>query len=171
MPGAITDPPVSRPLRSPSGDNFSAALRLFFKILSAAIRRRYEAREAFHMGTVSDTVFGALLSGPSISELTNSAMALQELPNERTSITALFEEILYFNWTFRDVLEDPSEVPDQSTFFGESKGNVSAPGLIEGGLVIADSIQTLLEKLPKWIQKLLHVASEVVKLAHLRFDE
>jgi hypothetical protein len=150
---------------SPSVEEFRLALIAFVLAVSSV---------AFHRGREFGPQRMAYIARHLADEFSNriterdAALMMADFPEaSRTSLGALFEELVYIACRYSKSARDAGielVIPGNTAVFDGEMGNVFSDEALDDIETVKDSISWLLEKMPKWAQRIVEALLEALKL-------
>jgi len=150
---------------SPSAEEFRLALIAFVLVASSV---------AFHRGRESGPRRMAYIAKHLANEFKerlttkDAEEAIGSVANDsRRTLGALFEELIYIACKYNKSAREAGielTIPGNTTVFDGEIGNVFSDEAIDDIETVKGSISWLLEKLPKWAQRIIEVLLEALKL-------
>lgn len=155
----------------PTPEEFGAAWSAFFLTVSAIATYRAERYGPRRFGELSDHAARQLVEAADSDDLLSSVADMAGDEHEKVSLGILFEELIFVSWRYRRTfelagMETPEAVAVMSPppHFRDEEGHPDDPDVIDDIETVKNSIQSLLDKLPRWMQKAIEVILEALKL-------
>jgi hypothetical protein len=105
---------------------------------------------------------------------------IEEMANddkEKISLGILYEEMQYISWKYKDSLEIAGlEVPEyiyameEPVQFADQEGHPGDANAIGDVEIVTGSVKSILDKLPKWVRKIIDAIMEALKLTRGQID-
>lgn len=142
-------------------------------LLTVAAIATYRARNygPERFGELSQHVAKLLAEASHSDALSSSVAEMAEDEHEKISLGILYEELLFISWRYRRTFELAGmQTPDVITAmspppqYPDEEGHPDDPDVISDIETVKGSIQSLLDKLPRWMQKAIEVILEALKL-------
>lgn len=155
----------------PTPEEFGAAWNAFFLTVAAiaVYRGRNYGPERF--GELSQHAARLLVEAGHSDDLLSSVAEMAEDEHEKVSLGILYEELLFISWRYRRTFElagmqtpDVIVVMSPPPQFPNEEGHPDDPDMIDDIETVKGSIQSLLDKLPRWMRKAIDVILEALKL-------
>lgn len=155
----------------PTPEDFGAAWSAFFWTVSAIATFRAKKYGPERFGKLSQHAARLLDEAGHSDDLLSSVAEMAEDEHEKVSLGILYEELLFVAWRYRGAFELAGvQTPDVIILmspppqFANEEGHPDDPDAVDDIETIKGSIQKLLDKLPRWMQKAIDVILEALKL-------
>jgi hypothetical protein len=148
-----------------AGDNFGMALRTFIWVLGAIAR----ARAGDDARVIERWTFRLVARAQGLAVAPMNAAELGA-SDQRELLVHMAEELWFFNWSYRTVDDTTMKLvvesipPDVRHLVDGVPRDPGAMGAVQDAEVIIGSIEKLIDRLPRVLQKFLHALLEVLKL-------
>lgn len=155
----------------PTPEEFGAAWSAFFLTVAAISTYRANKYGPERFGELSQHAARLLVEAGHSYDLLSSVAEMAEDEREKVSLGILYEELLFVSWRYRRTFElagmqtpDVIIVMSPPPQFPDEEGHPDDPDVIDDIETVRGSIQSLLDKLPRWMQKAIEVILEALKL-------
>jgi len=155
----------------PTPEEFGAAWSAFFLTIAAIATYRGRNYGPERFGELSQHASRLLVEAAHSDGLLSSVAEMAEDEHEKVSLGILYEELVFISWRYRRTFElggmqtpDVIVVMSPPTQFPNEDGHPDDPDVIDDIETVKGSIQSLLDKLPRWMQKTIEVILEALKL-------
>jgi hypothetical protein len=157
--------PVSGP-QIPSTDEFVNGWELFFAAVAAVCADRARRFGPAYFAQLAEPACRDIRSAAREAEFRAEVRRLLSTARDSLAAAILYEEFLYYAWMHRDLLSasDQAMMPELTTVYSGEVREPSGMRSLEAAEVIKGSIETVLDKLPRWLHRLIDVAFEVLRL-------
>jgi hypothetical protein len=149
---------------SPSAEEFRMALIAF--MLTAGSIAYHRGRE---FGPKRFSYIATNLANEFSERFTinDAEIVIADFADSKRSLGTLFEELIYVAFKYRKSAEDAGitvVIPGDTTVFPREMGNVMSKEAVGDVEIVKDSLKFLLEKLPKWAQRIIEALMEALKI-------
>lgn len=155
----------------PTPEEFGAAWSAFFLTVAAIATYRARNYGPERFGELSEHAARLLVEAAHSDGLLSSVAQMAEDEHEQVSLGILYEELAFISWRYRRTFELAGiETPEVVTAmspppqFPNENGHPDDPDVVDDIEIVKNSIQSLLDKLPRWMQKAIEVILEALKL-------
>lgn len=155
----------------PTPEEFGAAWSAFFLTVAAIATYRGRNYGPERLGELSEHAARLLVQAAHSDDLLSSVAEMAEDEHEKVSLGILYEELLFVAWRYRRTFElvgmaapDAIAVTSPPSQFPNEEGHPDDPDVIDDIETVKGSIQSLLDKLPRWVRKAIEVILEALKL-------
>lgn len=156
---------MDRDIYSPSAEDFRLAFIAFMLAVSSVAFRRGSkfgpkrmAYIARHLANEFSEKFTVTVAEQVMADFAEDS---------RKPLGALFEEFIYIACRYNDSAKDTGiklVIPGNKLLFETERGDVFSDDALDEIETVKDSIKWLLEKLPKWAQRIVEALMEALKL-------
>ena len=153
------------PLPSPS-QSFASALRAFLDTLIAVAAWRGEDFRQVWVVESAKAIRSAMEQGPIWATMEDLIPDEDDLLS-KVAFDVLETEMLYVAFRYRRLLPEESRkvvASVEERFAGVQDGDPTAPDAVDDIETVKGSIERQIKKLPKWLQRVLEVLMELLKL-------
>ena len=156
---------MEEPIYAPSPEEFRLALVAFvLAVSSVAFHRGREfgpVRMAYVARQLADEFAARFMAGDAMAVMADFS------GDSQTALGALHEELVYIACRYRNSARDAGielVIPGNTQVFDEEVGNVFSDQALGEIETVKDSLSWLLEKMPKWAQRIVEALLEALKL-------
>jgi hypothetical protein len=156
---------MEEPIYAPSPEEFRLALVAYvLAVSSVAFHRGREfgpVRMAYVARQLADEFAARFMAGDAMAVMADFS------GDSQTALGALYEELVYIACRYRNSARDAGielVIPGNTQVFDEEVGNVFSDQALGEIETVKDSLSWLLEKMPKWAQRIVEALLEALKL-------
>lgn len=157
---------MDRPISSPSANDFQLAFIAFILAASSVAFLRGSEFGPKRMAHIAKHLAHEFARRFSIEDAIQIMKSFED-DHSRNALGTLFEEFIYVACRYRQSARDAGielVIPGEITLFDGELGNAFSKDAVEEIETVKSSISRLLEKLPKWAQRIIEALMEALKL-------
>ncbi len=156
---------MEKDIYSPSADEFRLAIVAFVLAVSSVAFHRGREFGPRRMAYIAKHLAAEFAERFTVKDADQAMAGLAE--DSSRALGALFEEFVYIACKYRKSAKDAGitlTIPGNTSVFDGEEGNVFSDEAIDDIETVKGSVSWLLEKLPKWAQRIVEVLLEALKL-------